>query len=138
MMRAVEWLFQADVIVQGLGVMLSCLGVGLSIWLLAEAQADYRTVAQNGRVERLIARSHRRSQLVILCVQLGFGVISVLVLTLPPIAPQMWTYPGGFWVLTVVTTRKVLRTGMILMLAVAAMRQASDRRAILATLREEA
>ena len=137
MMRVIVWLWSADAVVQWLGVVLSGVGVALSIWLLSEAHADYRAVAQNGLVERLIARSYRRSQLVILIIQIGFGLTSVLALTLPPIAPQMWVYPGGGWVLTVIAMRKVLRAALILLLALAAVRQAQDRRRALAALREE-
>jgi hypothetical protein len=131
----VQWFLRHDDALQLLGLVASVIGVILSLWLMHEAWLDARSVRGDGTLARLIARSHLRSQVVILIVQVAFGVISGLVYSLPAIPDDMGMDVHGLEVLAVIALRKLLRAGMILLLMGAALRQAHDRRRLLAHLR---
>ena len=122
------WLIAWDHELQVLGLLLSLIGVGLS------AQAIWETwdlgLQVTRRDHRQILRSHLISHATMLYVQLTFAVISVLVATLPPLPPAM-LLPDAQWTLTVVTLRKLLRFGAIVVLMVATVYKRRERRRLL-------
>ena len=122
---------------QTLGVLAALAGIACSAWLAHEAWLDARAVRANGPIEQVVARSHLRSQIVVLLVQVSFGMISLLVLGLPPLPAEMETAIHGEYVLGVIAFRKLARLCMIIGLAGAAWRQAVDRRTVLGLLAQE-
>jgi len=117
-----------DKTVQAVGLVMAILGVGLSAWLSLEAWEDYHSVRHNRQLEQIIGRSHLRSQVVMLIIQAGFALVSLLVLRLPPVPLTMATDVHGPLVVLVIVTRKIVRLGQILLLMGVAVRQAQDRR----------
>ena len=129
----VDVLLGYDNVLQMGGAGASIVGVLLSVYLLREARRDGRMAARHGAVAQIIARSHIRSQAVILTVQLIFLVISLLVWTLPPLPSHMGSHTD--WIVIVIGMRKIGRAAMIVLLMGAGIRQAADRRAVLALVR---
>ena len=134
-MLVIEWLLRHDPWLQAAAVGISALGIAVSLKLTIEVWREYRAASYNGPLTYLIARTHRRSQLVILTLQITFALISVLVFFLPPIPADMG-HPYHY-VLTTITLRKLLRLGMIVVLTVASIRQAADRHLMYQVLKEE-
>lgn len=116
---------------QGIGLVCSGAGVWWSLYLLHEAVAD-RRAAPDDLLTRTVLTSHVRSARVVLIVQIGFAIVNLMVLGLPPIPP----HEMHSWIIVVVATRKVVRNSLILTLMWAVWRQAQDRRFVLRLLSE--
>ncbi len=134
-MVVIEWLLGYDAWLQAAAIVVSLVGISVSVTLTGEVCREYRAASYNGPLTYLIARTHRRSQLVILTLQITFALISVLVFFLPPIPADMG-HPYHY-VLITITIRKLFRMGMIVVLTVASIRQASDRHLMYQVLKEE-
>ena len=134
-MVLIEWLLRHDPWLQAAALSISTLGIAVSLKLTIDVCREYRAASFNGPLTYLIARTHRRSQLVILTLQIIFAMISALVFFLPPVPTNMG-HPYHY-VLTTITLRKLLRLGMIVVLTVASIRQAADRQLMYQVLKEE-
>jgi hypothetical protein len=120
-----------DDVVQWTGLWLSVVGVSVTLICLFDAVWNYRHAWAWGTVlHQTIARGHVVSQGVLLLVQVTFGVISVLVLTLPPLPVEMYVGEQAQAVVTVVVLRKLLRGGMILVLTCAALAKVVEAKRI--------
>jgi len=111
----------------------SVIGIALSCQLVRDAWRDWQVARHEGVVTQLIGRAHLRSQVVVLLMQLGFGLITSAVLVLPEVPAQMGGADHTQIMLTIVG-RKLVRAGMILLLMVAAVQQSRDRRVVFALL----
>lgn len=129
--RVLAW----DALLQTVGGVCSVIGVAISLWLVHETWLEGRATRFNGLAEQIVARSHLRSQMVILALQLSFAVISFATWTLPPFPSDLG--PAYDRVVLVIVMRKLLRALAIVLLTWAASRQAQDRRRVLRLLRIE-
>lgn len=120
-----------DETIQAAGLLCSGAGVWWSVYLLREAVADRRAAAQDVLTQTILS-AHVRSARVVLVVQVGFALVNILVLGLPPM-PAHEAHP---WVLVVVASRKVIRNALIVFLMGAVWRQTENRRLVLRLLAE--
>lgn len=116
MTDALFWLLRHDDWLQGFGVLASLIGVGYALWLAGDL---YRVWAsQTDPLLAEVTRLHLLGHSVMLTMQLVFGVINILVLTLPPIPLAYMASEAGMWTLAVITGRKVLRNALVLLMTV--------------------
>lgn len=122
-----------DHVLQIVCVAVGLAGMSVSLWLTFDAREDWRAVRWNGAVERLIARAHLRSQVVVLLVQTISTVVALLVWSLPTIPVYMG--PDSHYIYFVITLRKVGRLAVSLLLGYASIAQARDRHGAFRALR---
>lgn len=135
-LRNAHWLLRFDDTVQYLGVALSVIGVGCTIYGVVEFMRQMH--ALNG-VQRMVAWSHVVGQAAVLVCQLILLVINVLVLTLPDIPAAMYLVgTDGAWTVFVIMTRKLLRLLIIVVLAISSVHRVWTFQRLLAYMQAQA
>ena len=127
-------LLVADPWLQGLSAVVGILGASLSGYLTADAWRHWRAIRGNGHsvALRCVAWQGVRTQAGIGVVQLLLALVSLAVLTLPPVP----AYQMGEGIVTVIVGRKLVRLLVLLVLAWVALTSARTRRQVVALLLE--
>lgn len=110
-------ILQLDDAIQIFGVCASVIGTGCTLYALFEF---LRARSHATGALRLIVDAHITGQAAIMLVQLGFLLINVAVMTLPPLPIVMYSAGDeGAWIIGVILFRKLVRLSMIVILAAA-------------------
>lgn len=129
-------LLAVDQVFQGMVLTVNVLALMLTCRLLWDAIGDWRAVRGNGssQMRAVLAWQGVRTQAVMMCLQAGFLIITIAVMTLPPIP----VYTMGTEITLVIGVRKLVRALLIMILAYHSWTSQRTRMIVLAMLEDRA